>query len=121
MRLDSSLEPAQTLTRFSLSSANSVVFTKWRSDSLPEDLLVSLELFVCFSEAWIWSRVAAAPDPSGKTYELHSARVAEAEPEPIDLLDPSTRKRIVTPVRGLLCNHLEVSGVVEGLGVKQRS
>lgn len=43
-----------------------------------------------------------------RTCVLYSARMAQSEPGSVSLADPSSGERVLTPVRGRQCDHLEV-------------
>lgn len=81
---------------------------KWRMDQLPQDFTISTRLFRCYDEDWLRRRVERNADLD-KTFELYKAREKQHASSVVSLMDPTTGARIVNPVRGEDCDHLEVS------------
>ncbi|KAL8286240.1 hypothetical protein RQP46_004728 [Phenoliferia psychrophenolica] len=106
------------LSRDIVTGRNTVVFSKWRSDVIPDDLAFSIELARCAPESWLHSKIQA---DAAKTYRLHSDRCAALDPESLSLLDPTTAEQIMRPVRGEDCEHLETFDLSTYLAVNRTS
>lgn len=76
---------------------------------MPDGMTISIEFFYAFSEEWALALVNAEGNDDEKEYELYGKRVRRTPAVPLSLLDKTSGLRIVKPVRGCHCDHLEVS------------
>ncbi|KAI5478563.1 type I phosphodiesterase/nucleotide pyrophosphatase/phosphate transferase family protein [Pseudohyphozyma bogoriensis] len=80
------------------SGANNAQLSRRRGDRLPADLTITIELCTLF-------RLHQEDERTWYLYDELARRITK--PVDIPLLDPSSRQRIVLPVRGPQCNHLQ--------------
>lgn len=77
------------------------------NQSLPEGILtLSLELYVAYSEKWLYRQIE--PETEERDYTLYLEHSQLDPSRPLVILDPTSGYRIEQPVRGLWCQHLEV-------------
>lgn len=87
---------------------NNLNLARWKSDHLPADLRLSVELFRAVPEPWLRANI----EEDERVYTLYADRAKAPVPLGVSLIDPTdpiSNRRIVTPVRGTSCRHLEVS------------
>ena len=72
---------------------------------MPNDLRLAVELYRALPEPWLRANLA----DDEKTFTLYSDRARSLNPTGVSLIDPISGRRIITPVRGAECLHLEVS------------
>lgn len=84
---------------------NTLRLAKWKMESLPSDLCIGVELYSCFSNAWARAQIRAEDE---RTFELYDKRSRLDAQQHISIIDRRSGRRIVTPVRGEHCQHLEV-------------
>lgn len=87
-------------------AVNTLTLARWKTDHLPDDLRLSVELYRAISESWLRANL----EEDDRVFQLYSDRAAEAAvPVGVSIIDPISQQRIVTPVRAKSCLHLEVS------------
>lgn len=72
-------------------------------------MTISIEFFHAFSEEWALALVNAEGNEDDREYDIYGERARREPAVPLSLLDKTSGLRIVQPVRGCNCDHLEVS------------